>query len=355
MTPLAVLHLSRGREWRGGERQVRLLVETQRSAGAVTPLLVTARGCALAIAIGTGETLHQVTWTFPLDPRALLGAAAAARRLGRRWPGAVVIHAHDSHALQLAIPLARSRRLPLVATRRSDTPPGRLWRWPDRVIAISPAVRDRLIGAGVPSDRIVEIPSAIDPSALDPTALPPGTNDVPTIVAAGALSPEKGHHILLQAFAQVRRRQPRCRLVIVGDGPERSRLASATRVLGLHPHVEFTGELPRATAWIEQATVFVQPSLREALGTALLEALAMGVPCVATAVGGPATLLADDHGELVRPGDAGHLAAGILRLLEDSARRAHLGRRGRLLARRFEATAVAGAVAEVYRSALNRT
>ena len=73
-----------------------------------------------------------------------------------------MLHAHDSHALQLALPLARGFDLPLVATRRSDTAPGILWRLPARIIAISGAVAARLVSAGVRPSRIAEIPSAVD-------------------------------------------------------------------------------------------------------------------------------------------------------------------------------------------------
>jgi glycosyltransferase involved in cell wall biosynthesis len=352
MSRLAVLHLSRGREWRGGERQVRLLATTQHRHGDIAPLVVTGRTSELSRQLDLdGIPVRRVDWSISLDPRALLGAAAAIRSL-RRTNLPLVLHAHDSHALQVALPLARGFDLPLVATRRSDTAPGVLWRLPARIIAISGAVAARLVSAGVDPSRIADIPSAVD--LTNASALRQRSSPEPLVVAAGALTPEKGHRVLLEAFARVADERHDARLIIAGDGPERVPLEALARSLNLLPRVHFAGAVPEAMDLIARAAILVQPSRREALGTALLEAMALGVPVIASATGGPAELLADGHGVLVPPGDAARLAAAISELLADPALRAELRHRGLALVRRYDIAVVAAAVAGVYRSALNQ-
>ncbi len=160
MTPL-VVHLSRGREWRGGERQVALLACELHRRG-VRQLVVTGQNTVLAASLTQqGVPVLTVPWRFALDPRALVGLLQALPDFRDSRP---ILHAHDSHALVVASLAANVSRLPLVATRRSATMPSRLgwWQHADRVVAISGAVRSLLLAGGVPADRIVVIPSAVD-------------------------------------------------------------------------------------------------------------------------------------------------------------------------------------------------
>ncbi len=353
MSEVAVLHLARGREWRGGERQVCLLATAQRACGAVRPMLLTRAGSSLARAASArAVTCVEAPWTLPLDPRALLCAARAVARLRREAAAPLLLHAHDSHALQLGLVLAWWTGAPLVATRRSDTMPGRLWRLPRRVIGLSRSVTERLAASGVALDRIVQVPSAVDCATLVALRRAPADDPRPLLVAAGALTQEKGHRTLIDAFATIASRLPGVHLVIAGAGPERAALESRIAAHGLAGRIELPGEVEEVASRIAGATILVQPSLREALGTAVLEAMAVGVPVIASATGGLAELLADDHGVLVPPGDAPALAAALESLLGDPARRAWLAGRGLERVRGFDVARVAAAVAGVYRSAL---
>ncbi len=352
MSPIRVLHLSRGREWRGGERQVRLLARTQHTGGEVSPTVVTASGSALAAALRADAVPTQpVPWRWALDPRAAWTAFGAVRAWRAAAPGPALLHAHDSHALELGVLLSGLVRLPLVATRRSDTPAGALWRRPARVLALSPAVCRRLQAAGVAEDHLVLVPTAVDLEALARRPSSPGARG-PTLVAVGALTPEKDHATLLEAFALVARRLPAARLTIVGDGPERAALARRAAGLGLAEAVTWPGEVADASDWIGAAALLVHPSRREALGTAVLEAMALGTPVVASATGGLVDLLGDDHGRLVAPGDPAALAAAILDLLAAPEAAARLARRARERVRHHDAAGVAARTAAVYRSAL---
>lgn len=353
MSEVAVLHLARGREWRGGERQVCLLAAAQRASGEVRPTVLTRADSPLArAAAARALPCVHAHWTLPLDLRALAGAAQAVARLRREAAGPLLLHAHDSHALQLGIVLSWWTGARLVATRRSDTPPGRLWRRPRRVIGLSRSVTGRLSASGVAPHRIVQVPSAVDLAALAALRRAPGDAQPPLLLAAGALTQEKGHLTLIEAFALMASRVTGARLVIAGAGPERASLEARIAAHGLAGRIELSGETEDAASRIAGATILVQPSLREALGTAVLEAMALGVPVIASATGGLAELLADDHGELVPPGDAPALAAAMASLLGNPKRRARLAERGLGRAQGFDSARVAAAVAEVYRSAL---
>lgn len=353
MSEVAVLHLARGREWRGGERQVCLLAATQRATPDVDPTILTRAGSPLARASAAGAIpCIETPWTLALDPRALLRASRTVARLHRERAAPLLLHAHDSHALQAGILLARWSGVPLVATRRSATAPGPLWRLPRRVISLSRSVTEQLAASGVDPDRIAQVPSAVDLAALTELRRRRQRDTAPLLVAAGALTREKGHRSLIEAFALLAPHMDDVRLVIAGAGPERAALESLVAAHHLASRVELPGELELATPLIAGATILVQPSLREALGTAILEALGLGVPVVASATGGPAELLDGGHGELVPPGDAPALAAALEALLRDPERRALLARKGLQRVEEFGIARVAAAVAAVYRSAL---
>lgn len=349
MTP-PVVHLCRGREWRGGERQVALLAGELHRRG-LRQLVVTGRDTALAAALARQRVpVATVPWRAALDPRACLGLMRVLAAFRDPRP---VLHAHDSHALVLAGLATRLSPRPLIATRRSATVPGRLgwWQHADRVVAISNAVCSLLLEGGVPAGRIVIIPSAVDLDRLrlrpPPRWCPPGHGDVPFIVAVAALTPEKGHRVLLEAHAQL---APRPLLVLAGDGPERASLGALTRARGTDRDVLFAGAVDDATPLIHAARALVQPSLREALGTAVLEALALGTPVIASDTGGLSEVLEAGSGALVPPNDPAALAAAIACVLQAPGRRAvppHLSR--------FALGTVADQLTQMYTSASTET
>ena len=314
-------------------------------------LLVTGRGTTLArVASEGGIPVAGTPWRFGLDPRAvalaLRGISSAASRS--------VVHVHDSHALALGIVAARLARVPLIATRRSTTVAGPAWRVPDRVLAISGAVREALLAAGVSHSRIAVVPSGVDLATLGPAIHDAEEHGNTDLIAVGALTREKGHATLLQAFAQVVARHPGATLTILGDGPERASLERLALELGVHGRARLPGEATTPAPQVARAIIMVQPSLREALGTAVLEAMAVGTPVVASAVGGLSGLLAGDAGVLVPPGDPGALATAIIRLIEDPERRASLRRAAWQRVREYDIRGMAERCAQVYRSALDQ-
>lgn len=269
-----------------------------------------------------------------------------------------LIHAHDWLVAYAARTLKHGFRLPLVATLHATehgrnqglhTPLQRYihdmeWTltyeaW--RVILCSQAMREeasRLFN--LPADKTLVLPNGVEP---DEVSVPEGEDlaafrrahaapDQPMILAMGRLVPEKGFQILLDAFRMVLDRLPRAKLVVAGEGPQRAALEEQAARLGIAPHVYFKGFAtdPVRNRLLHVADVAVFPSLYEPFGIVALEAMAVGLPVVASRCGGLCEVI--DQGEtgiLVPPGDAGALADALVPLLMSAGMREHLGRRGR--------------------------
>lgn len=155
------------------------------------------------------------------------------------------------------------------------------------------------------------------------------------ILYAGVLTPLKGVHHLIGAFSRLAEEFPRAELVLVGRGRDRAyseELATLARQRGIGSRVRFEGELPQAelAERMARAAVLVLPSLSEGLGRVLIEAMAVGLPVVASAVSGIPELVDDgDNGFLCPPGDEEALANRLRWILDHPADAAAMGRRGR--------------------------
>lgn len=184
---------------------------------------------------------------------------------------------------------------------------------------------------------------------------------VPRFVFIGRLVDFKGVDLLLRGFVRPAR-EFACRLDIVGDGPERTRLEALARELGIAEQVNFTGFLPQAEAVLRlrDAVALVLPSLRECGGAVVLEALASGVCVVATDWGGPADYVDETCGILVPPESPEAMIAGLeaalLRLAQDPAAAFDLGLAGpaRINALGLEWDAKAARILDIYREAIAR-
>jgi len=150
-------------------------------------------------------------------------------------------------------------------------------------------------------------------------------NDGFYVCAAGRLSPEKGHHYLLQAVASITERIPRLLLVVLGEGRERANLETQATELGIRKHVLFTGFKKDIRPWIQACDLLVNPSLTEGMPNVVLEAMALGTPVVATAVGGVPDLIQNgDSGVLVPPANPVILADAVYQLFTNPAAALHL-------------------------------
>lgn len=158
------------------------------------------------------------------------------------------------------------------------------------------------------------------------------SEDAIVLMAVGSLKPIKGGDVLLRAAAPVIRKDPRVRLVLVGEGPDRAALVSLAAELGVSDRVTLLGLRDDVDALLRAADALVLASRTEAFPTVVLEAMATGLPVVATRVGGvPEMVEPDRSGLLVPAEDAGALGGAIERVVADDSLRRSLGSRGRAI------------------------
>jgi glycosyltransferase involved in cell wall biosynthesis len=274
-----------------------------------------------------------------LGDRAVLKELADV--VSRESPSVIQTHAVKSHFLARLAGLPKMA--PWIAFHHGYTWPtlrarvyNQLDRWSLRVavkvLTVSIPFRDELASKGVARDHIEIVHNAIRPDwgSAKPAA---GLNNAPdrkVILIVGRLSREKDHLTLLRAVERIRKLHPH--LLIVGEGPERVRIEQEIVRLGLSEQVTLTGHQPSAEAYYGIANLAVLSSLSEGSPNALLEAMAAGVPVVATSVGGIPEIVR--HGEsalLVPPGDRDALAAAMAKLLTDPSLARQLTDRARML------------------------
>jgi glycosyltransferase involved in cell wall biosynthesis len=293
------------------------------------------------------------------------GLARAFRR-----ERAAVFHAHQTWSLscRYGIVAAALARVPArVASAQLflempklvgiDAQHALLTRSLHRHVAVSRFVAGRLRDRfGVDANRIVVIPNAVEP----PPAVAPdarlradvaGDARTPLALTVARLDAQKGIAHLVDAAAMV----PEVVFAIAGDGPDRAALEARAAERGVSARIRFLGHRRDVPALLAIADLFVLPSLYEGFPLSVLEAMAAGVPVVATAVGGTDELVSSETGFPVAPADPRALADGVRALLadrDDAARRAATARE-RVLATHSAASMVA-AMSALYESLLPR-
>jgi len=245
----------------------------------------------------------------------------------------------SSEAVRLGLPVVWTEhgRLPRALIRA----PVAIWayrrasRCAHRIICVSDAVRTHLAGHGLPQDRLlvchngVELPPAANARERARLRASLGLPDDALVIGATSrLSRIKGVRHLIEALPSVFARFQSARALIMGDGPERAMLEARARQLGCMERVLFAGHRADARELLATLDVHVTPSLSDGLSYAVLEAMAAGVPVLATRVGGNPEAVAE-AGLLIEAGSAKAVAAGVNALLAEPTRRAWLGERGR--------------------------
>jgi len=318
--------------------------------------------------LGRSAVVHRTG--LPVPRLRQLWALDALRVVLRRPARPVdVVHAHqgeDLATLPLARLAARRHRCPLVVTVHCSVghtltgrdPRTRLLRglggWIERsalrradaVVVLTDRTAAALTADGVPAARVHTIPSGFDPGLFAggrPDVFPQVGR--PRIGYVGRLAPQKRADLLVEAFGRMR--EP-ASLVVVGDGPDRERVHGLAAGL---PRVHLTGfvEHTAVPAVLASLDVLVLPSAYEEMGSVLTEAMASGLPVVASDVGGiPEVVRHGQTGLLVPPGDVAALAAALDRLAADADLRARLSAGARARAAEYAWPRLAARVAAVY-------
>lgn len=256
-----------------------------------------------------------------------------------------LVHGHFYDAAAVTLLIARRLGVPYVLTEHSTlarplTPLERCaFREAGRVMPVSRMLQASLESSGLEA-RYEVVPNVVDLDHFTPAPRTPGK--VRRLVAVTRMTPIKGVPDLLEALRLVKSENWHCDLIGGGERLEEY------RALG-DGHVTFHGELhrPEVAARLQQADLFVLASCLETFSVATIEAMACGVPVVATACGGPEELVGPESGEIVPPGDPAALAGAIDRAL---SRRFDSEAISRNVAGRFSAEAVGARLREVYES-----
>ena len=359
---MKILHVNTAHDFRGGERQTLFLVLGQ-WRDEVDCRVVTQPGSRLSAELLAGgfpaDRIHEIRMRGEVHPMAV----GRLTRLCRRF-AVDILHLHTAHAHALGVLAARFTRVTTVVSRRVDYPMSRgvfsrmKYERADAYIAISEAVRRILLADGMAAEKLHLVHSGIDvPSAeslaagrLERASLL-NELDLPLqssiVLNVGNLVGHKGQEILPHA---ARILDSGSVILIAGEGPLRGELEAAIAQHDVAERVRLLGhreDLPRLYA---AASVYVQPSTTEGLGTAMLDAMAWELPVIATYAGGIPEAITDQENGILLSGRNPYLMGEALKkLLTDPVLAGRMGGRGREIAvERFSRDQMVAGTARVY-------
>ncbi|MFK7803981.1 MAG: glycosyltransferase [Anaerolineae bacterium] len=347
MKPIIVTHLITDLITAGAQKALyRLLLHTDRTK--YRPIVIALRegdteiaGQIKALDIPVIDLNMLPRWRFDKMFRLF-------RELRQQKPD--ILHCWMIHSNIIGRVVGRIAGVPtIIVSRRSDRNGGEIYtrlnrwlvNWSDGIIAVSESSRQaELAETGIAPERVVTVPNGLDasmfmnkPSAADRQVLRTslGVTDKHVLIGSvGRLTEAKGYPDLIRAFKMIHDEVPQARLVIVGKGKLEAELKSLAAELDLTDKVRFPGVRSDIPQFLNALDLFAFSSLWEGMPNALMEALAAGLPCVATRVSAAPELIDEGvHGLLVAPQNPAELATSILKLLNDSALRETLAVAGR--------------------------
>jgi glycosyltransferase involved in cell wall biosynthesis len=369
-TPLHVAHAVLSLDVGGLERVVLALIREGRRRGQRVSVVCVEKPGALA---DDARAAGAEVVSLDKSPgRRAEYVGRAADLLARLRPN--VVHTHQIGAAWYLGPGAAARQIPVLHTEHGNQfardggwaarLKSRLFyhrasRWVGRFCCVSAEIAAAVTRWGTVPRKLVEVvPNGIDTAVADglPTpaeakaaiGLPP---DAVVVGTVGRLNEVKRQDRLLRAAAELRPRFPTLRLVIVGDGPERSHLETLAGELGLADITTFAGFQPKPELYLRAMDVFALTSRSEGFPVSILEAWAVGVPVVCTAVGGIPDVVADgETGLLVPQEDVAGLTTALARPLADREFAAKLSAAGaEAVRRKYSLTSVAAEYERTYR------
>lgn len=318
-----ILHLDSGRTWRGGQNQVKLLIEGMKNSipgrePTLRPFLAAPVNCPLLIK--TPQEVPKIH-LYSLGMRGLRQLIAGIDQFDIH-----LVDAHSSKAHQLALFAKLFRpNIKVLVHRHVDIKPSRNLLWGylkyrtqriDGYVAVSNKVANTLKSIGISYHKIHTIPSTIDPAPYQNADKKIHQSELRKnfkiphsaflMGSACALTEEKGVSNLLLALHQLSQDQKDFVMLIAGDGPLRCELEQKTKDLDLEKHVIFVGFQENVESFILGLDLFVLSSLSEALGTVIQDAVHAKTPVVATRTGGIPEMITDGQGGLLCTPDQPH-------------------------------------------------
>ena len=255
----------------------------------------------------------------------------------------VAVHVNDIWWVPQTLRAAGDLQVPIVAHVRQEIEPRKARHYElanaDLLLAVSSHIRDSLINGGIPAARVMTVYSGLDLKGITVEASPIQIRskfgipkDVPLLGTLASIFTRKGHAVMLKSLPRILSSFPDTHYFIIGTGDAdyEAVLRSQVKDLGLENRVHFVGFQESVFGFLAAFNVYVHPVLMEGFGLAVLEAMAMGRPVVATATGGlPEVVRHGETGLLVPPGDEIALAEAIVALLRDPERADSMGQAGR--------------------------
>ena len=337
-----VIHIETGRHLYGGALQVAYLLKGLKKYPGHHGLVCPA-GSKIAELARSDAAVFELPMRGELDPQF---PVRLWRILAEQRPDLIHVHSRRGADIWGAV-MARLLKIPAVITRRVDNPEiGWLARVKYRqfsgIITISQGIRQVLIKAGIPSEKIACVPSAVDYARyakpcnknwfLETFHL---THDSRAIGIIAQFIGRKGHRYLIDAIPNILETVPQARFLFLGKGPLEDDIRRLCVEHRLQDHVIFAGFRGDLDAVLPCLDLVVHPATMEGLGVALLQASAAGVPIVATRVGGiPEIVHHTKNGLLVNPGDADALAEAVSTILTDPNLSRRMGQQGQKIVKR---------------------
>ena len=286
-------------------------------------------------------------------------AVAFSRHVRRTRPDVIHTHLFDADLVGIVTARVFGVRRCFSTIHSGTFFEARRHRWRYRCLAlfvsrfftVSQALSDVLVQrCRVPAARVRVIRNGIDMTRFAPSPARDGAvTRGPIIGTLARLIPSKGIRILLDAMPHLLQKYPEALLLVGGGGEQQEALERQARALGIADRVVFVGPVQDPRDFYRRLDLFVLPSLDEAFGLVLLEAMATGVPVIGARVGGvPEILTHGVNGWLVEPGDSAVLAAGLRTLWADPVLRRQVAEEGRRTAVRFDVTRAAAELQAEY-------
>jgi len=352
----------------GGETQVLGLTLALAAAGHRAELICDPAGRLWERATAEGIRCHPIRIRNAID----LAAGVKLRAILKREHYDVV-HFHTSRAHSMA-PFARGFASTLVVTRRMDYRPNRVFapllfnRAVDGVVAISEGVADSLAAAGVDRRRVTVVHSGVDCNRFRPPTAQEradaraalGVSDAEILISAvGALEQRKGHRYLIEAIGALAAPPASIKLkcFIVGQGSVHKVLQGEIAVIRSLERIKLLGRVDDVRELLWASDIFAMPSLKEGLGVAALEAMASGLPVIASDVGGLREVVEDGRsGFVVPPANAGAIVSAIVRLAESAELRSQMGAAARArVVENYSIEKMAARTLALYRECVRKT